>query len=261
MNGLDVLTGALLPLAVLAFLFEHLSLFSLGQGGAGWLAAFLLYDLAWYADHRLSHRTGFFWAMHHVHHSSPEYNMTVASRGFLVDNTLLSRPTFFLLPLLGVSPLHFMVIQVCTNIWGIAQHTRLVGKLGWLDRLFATPSSHRVHHGCDEKYLDRNYGEVLMLWDRLFGTYQPEEEAPTYGVAVPIETCNPIRIELAGFQWLAEKWRRASSWGDKLSCLYRPPEWAPPVGARVPVRPVHSTGPRGVGSGAGVGPGDCLADP
>jgi sterol desaturase/sphingolipid hydroxylase (fatty acid hydroxylase superfamily) len=153
--------------------------------------------------------------------------MTVASRGFLVDTTLLSRPTFFLLPILGVGPFQFIVIAILTNIWGIAQHTRLIGKLGWLDWLIATPSNHRVHHGCDPQYIDRNYGEILMIWDRLLGTYEPEREEPTYGVVHPIDTTNPLLIEVAGLRWLAAKVRTCTSWRDKVRCFYRPPEWQP----------------------------------
>ena len=160
--------------------------------------------------------------------------MTVASRGFLIDGTLLSRPTFYLLPLLGVSPYQFVVISIATNIWGIAQHTRLVGRLGWLDWLFATPSNHRVHHGSNDIYLDKNYGEVLMIWDHLFGTYQREEEEPTYGVTEPIDTYNPIAIEVAGLEWLWRKMKRATTWGDKLRCLVLPPGWEPTCPERTP---------------------------
>ncbi len=224
--ALSVLIGHLLPVALIALLFEHARLFTIGTGPGAWLLAFLLYDLAWYVDHRIGHRTGLFWSMHHVHHSSTEYNMTVASRGFLFDNTLLPRPTFYLLPILGLSAFHVVVVIIITNIWGIAQHTRLVGRLGRLDWLLATPSSHRVHHGVEPKYIDRNYGEVLMIWDHLFGTYQAEEEEPTYGVTTPIETYNPVRIEVAGLRWLRAKIRKQKRPSDKLRCLVRPPEWS-----------------------------------
>ena len=106
-------------------------------------ATFVLYDL-WYIDHRLGHRVGFFWAMHQVHHSSEQYNMTVASRGLVIDIFAIAT-LFYVLPLIGVSPLQFLV-SVVTNVWGIAQHTRLVGRYV-LDSWFATPSNHRVHHG------------------------------------------------------------------------------------------------------------------
>ena len=225
--GLDVVLGGVLPLAVIAWLHAHLALFELGFGPAGWAAAFLMYDFIWYLDHRLSHRVGLFWAMHQVHHSSREFDMTVASRGFVLDNTLLPRPLFFLLPLFGFSPLHFLVVKILTSLWGIAQHTREVGKLGPLDALMATPSNHRVHHGSDPEYQDRNYGEVLMIWDHLFGTYQAEDHPPTYGVTEPLETHNPLKIELAGLGWLRQKWRRMPTLRDKVHCLWRPPGWEP----------------------------------
>ena len=225
---LNMTIGHLLPLGLMAWIHHHAHLLVLPSSVLGWAAAFILYDLAWYVDHRIAHRTGFFWAMHHVHHSSPEYNMTVASRGFILDMTLFSRPTFYLLPILGITPYHFMVVSIASNIWGIAQHTRMVGKLGWLDWFFATPSNHRVHHGSNPKYLDRNYGEVWIIWDRLFGTYKAEEEEPTYGVTDPINTNNPVRIETAGLQWLWAKMRRAHHFQDALRCLWMPPEWTLP---------------------------------
>lgn len=224
---INVAVGHLLPLALMVTIYSWTGPQAWSEGALGWIVAWLLYDLAWYTDHRIAHRVGFFWAMHHVHHSSTEYNMTVASRGFLVDTTLLSRPTFYLLPLAGVAPEQFLVITIITNIWGIAQHTRLVGKLGWLEWWLATPSNHRVHHGYNPKYIDRNYGEVLMIWDQLFGTYQAEEEEPKYGVVKPIETYHPGKVQLAGFQWLWGKVSRCTRSRDKLACLFMPPEWEP----------------------------------
>lgn len=224
---IELIFGALVPLGLYTLIYLNFASFSLGFGVVGWTVAFLLRDLCWYVDHRIGHRVALFWAMHHVHHSSAEYNMTVASRGFLVDATMLSRPLFFLLPLAGITPLHYVAVTIVTNIWGIAQHTALVGRLGWLDHIFATPSNHRVHHGSNEKYLDRNYGEVLILWDRLFGTYQVEEEEPTYGVTEPINTYNPARIQVAGLAWLAAKLRRVKGWRMKLRVLFSPPGWEP----------------------------------
>ncbi|MBT6175996.1 MAG: sterol desaturase family protein [Deltaproteobacteria bacterium] len=227
--AVNTLAGHLLPLAAIAFIYQYGHVFELPGGTIGWVLGVLMYDLAWYCDHRIAHRVGFFWAMHHVHHSSSEYNMTVASRGFVVDTTLLSRPTFYLLPLLGLSPYHFIVINIFTNVWGIAQHTRLIGKLPLLDLIFATPSNHRVHHGSNEKYLDMNYGEVLIIWDRLFGTYRAEDQEPDYGVTDPINTCNPIKIQVAGVAWLAKKIKSTSAFSEKLRCLVMPPEWLPPA--------------------------------
>jgi len=224
---INMLVGYLLPLAAMAYLYKEFALFEMPSGNLSWIVAFLLYDLAWYIDHRLAHRVGFLWAMHHVHHSSTEYNTTVASRGFLVDITLLSRPTFYLLPLLGVTPTQFIAVSIITNIWGIAQHTRIIGKLKILDKVFATPSNHRVHHGSDIEYIDKNYGEVFIIWDRLFGTYKAEDQEPNYGVTIPINTNNPIKIELAGINWMIQKIRQAKNLKEKTLCLLMPPEWLP----------------------------------
>lgn len=237
--AVDVFVGAVLPVAALFWLYENVRIATLGFGPVGWLIAFLAYDLAWYIDHRIAHRTGLFWAFHHVHHSSNEYNMTVASRGFVLDNTLLTRPFFFVLPVLGMSPLHLLVVKLVTNVYGIAQHTRLVPKLPVLDAVLATPSNHRVHHGSDEKYLDRNYGEVLILWDRLFGTYQREEEEPTYGVVDRLESYNVVTIETAGLRWFARKLRSMPTWADRLRCLVYPPGWYPD-GFATPAEAPHS---------------------
>ena len=225
--GLNTVVSHLLPLAAMAYLYSWWSVIELPAGVVGWIAGFLLYDLAWYVDHRIAHRVGFLWAMHHVHHSSPEYNATVASRGFSLDITWLSRPTFYLLPILGITPVHFMIINTVTNIWGIAQHTRVIDRLGWLDKVLATPSNHRVHHASDEVYIDKNYGEVLIIWDHIFGTYEPEAHEPTYGVTTPIQTNNPLKIEIAGILWLLQKLSTASGATNKMLCLLMPPEWEP----------------------------------
>ncbi len=220
----DLFLGRLLPLAILTWLHEHARLVTLPGGGAGFFLAFLLYDLTWYVDHRIAHRTGLFWAFHQVHHSSREFNYTVASRGFLLDS-FATRPLFYLLPVLGVSPFQYISIQILTNIFGIFQHTRLIRRLGPLDHLLATPSNHRVHHGSDTKYLDRNYGEVLVVWDHLFGSYQREEEEPTFGLTTNLETYHPFKIEVAGILWLAARMRSADRLHDKLRYLWKPPDW------------------------------------
>lgn len=222
--GKDLFLGKLLPLGLVILLYENCRLFTLSHTWAGWLVAFLLYDLAWYWDHRIAHRTGLFWAFHHVHHSSQEYNFTVASRGFWLDN-MVTRPLFYLLPILGISPFQYISIQILTSIFGIFQHTRLIHKMPVFDWFLATPSNHRVHHGADLKYLDKNYGEVLIIWDKLFGTYQKEEEEPHYGLVKNIETNNPLAIEVAGIRWLWKQMQSATRWQDKLRYLYMPPGW------------------------------------
>ena len=223
--GINLIVGHLIPLALMEWIYTHCALLTLGNSALGWIAVFLLYDLAWYIDHRIGHRTGFFWAMHQVHHSSESYNMTVASRGFLLDISLLNRPTFYLLPLLGVSSFQFICISIATNIWGIAQHTRHIKSLSFLDYIFATPSNHRVHHGKDPKYIDKNYGEVLIVWDILFGTFQREEEEPQYGVIKAIDSHRLRDVQLVGFRRLFRKIEQAKGLKSKVMILVKPPEW------------------------------------
>lgn len=223
--GLNIGIGHLLPLSIMAYAYGTVASWTLSESIEGWVLAFVLYDLAWYIDHRIGHRVSLFWAMHQVHHSSTEYNTTVASRGFLFDTTLINRPMFYLLPILGVSPFQFICISIVTNIWGIAQHTRLVGHVPILDLLFATPSNHRVHHGKDPKYIDRNYGEVLIIWDRIFGTYQKEEKEPSYGVIEPINTYNLAEVQLMGFKRLLHKIKSTPGLTNKIRVLVFPPAW------------------------------------
>ena len=154
----------------------------LGLGPLAWLAAFLLYDLMFYVAHRAGHELRLLWCFQSVHHTADEMRLTTAIRGSVLDFVYL--PWFFVwIPLLGVHPAMVLIVEVFGRLWGVASHLspRLVGRLGWLDRVVVTPSVHRVHHGRDLPYLDRNYGEVLLLWDRLLGTWADEDHAP--GVA------------------------------------------------------------------------------
>lgn len=220
----SILTAIVFPFAIYTILYNNFRLFTLPNNGWGWLGAFLIHDLIYYIDHRISHRTGLFWAFHSVHHSSEEFNFTVAARGFFLDG-ILTQPLYYLMPILGMSPYQIAAVLVFKSLFGIFNHTRLVGRMGWLEHLLCTPSNHRVHHGTDAKYLDRNYGQVLIIWDRLFGSYQREEEEPHYGLTTNINTHNIVAIELAGLRWLWAQMKTADNWRDRLRYLYMPPGW------------------------------------
>lgn len=191
----------------------------------GWLLAFLLNDLAYYVDHRIAHRSGFFWAFHVPHHSSREMNLTVSARGtaFGLGGTI--SPAYFVLALIGLNPVMFLGVKFFGNLWGIFNHTRLVRRMGWLDGWLCTPANHRVHHGTQPKYLDKNYGQTLLIWDRLFGTWQPEEEEPVYGLVSQMDSDRIWDIQTWGLQWLIRQMRSADSWSDRLRYLYYPPGW------------------------------------
>lgn len=216
--------GGLIQFTIYMFLFENARLFSVPFTIGGWIFVFLLHDLIYYLDHRIAHRTGLFWAFHHVHHSSKEFNLTVAARGFILDGSL-TQPLYYLMPILGVSIFQFALIVMLKSLWGIFNHTRFFRNMGPLEYLLATPSNHRVHHGTDVKYLDKNYGQVLILWDILFRSFQREEEEPTYGLTKNIDTYNVAKVQVAGIGWLVERINSADRWSDKIKYLYMPPGW------------------------------------
>jgi sterol desaturase/sphingolipid hydroxylase (fatty acid hydroxylase superfamily) len=191
--------GVLLSLgwkfAVLSWV-EGLAPWSIPITAASLVMAFVAAELAYYWYHRLSHEVPVLWAMHFVHHSSPEYNLLVAPRLSAIANFV--SPVFFApLVLVGFSP------EVITGSLALGLgyqfflHTKTIGQLGPIEGILNTPSAHRVHHGTNPQYIDRNYGGALMVWDRLFGTYEPEGETVRYGVTTGHWGYNPIRLQFA----------------------------------------------------------------
>jgi sterol desaturase/sphingolipid hydroxylase (fatty acid hydroxylase superfamily) len=217
--------GILIPFTVYIWVYDSFRLFDLAHTAWGLLAAFVGHELYYYWTHRLSHRTGLGWAFHSAHHSSNEFNFTVAARGFFLDSIFLA---IFLWPaaLFGVSPVQMFGMIILKNMYGIFNHARFVPKLGVIENYIATPANHRVHHGTQPKYIDKNYSQVLIIWDRFWGTFQREEETPTFGLTNPINTHNPIAIELYGWRWLWDRMQSAEHWQDKIAYLWRPPEWS-----------------------------------
>lgn len=222
----DALLGAPLFAGIYLLIYRELRLFEVPPLWWGWALAFVLNDLAYYVDHRVAHRTGFFWAIHTAHHSSREMNLTVSSRGTIFSLGGTMSPAYFVfLPLVGVPFAMFVAVKFFANLWGIFNHTRLIRRMGMLDDVLATPANHRVHHGTEAKYLDKNYGQVLIIWDRLFGTFQREQEEPTFGLVKQLESDRIVDIQTSGVRWLIESIRSAPRWQDKLRYLWRPPGW------------------------------------
>ncbi|MEY2150002.1 sterol desaturase family protein [Rhodanobacter sp. 115] len=193
-----------------------------------WISGLLLYDLLYYVFHRASHRVAVFWAAHVVHHQSERYNLTTALRqtgtGFLLT-------WVFYLPmaLLGWPVQVFAVIALIDLLYQFWVHTEQVGKLGWFDRVFCSPSNHRAHHAVNERYLDRNYGGILIVWDRLFGTFIEEDDTdpPVYGTRSPLQSWNPLWANAEVYWALAKDAAHAKRWRDKLQVWLRPPGWRP----------------------------------
>ncbi len=194
---------------------------------ASWAAVFVLVDLAYYWLHRLSHEVNILWAGHVVHHSSEEYNLTVALRQSSLHG-LMSWVFYLPLALLGVPWVMFAVCHGINLIYQFWIHTREIDRLGVLETVMNTPSHHRVHHGVNPKYQDRNYAGVFIVWDRLFGTFVPEEEEPVYGITIPLESWNPVWANVHVFVELFRNAWRTRRWRDKLRVVFGPPSWRPP---------------------------------
>jgi sterol desaturase/sphingolipid hydroxylase (fatty acid hydroxylase superfamily) len=191
-----------------------------------WVLLFVVVDLTWYCNHRFSHQVRIGWAAHQAHHSSEYFNLGTALRQ---KWNPWSEAIFWLpLPLLGFEPWTIYVAFGFNLIYQFFSHTERIGKL-WapVEFVFNTPSHHRVHHGSDDIYLDRNYGGILIIWDRLFGSFQPELHTPKYGLTAPIGTYNVLKLQYHEYGNILRDVRRAQSWRDRLGFVFGPPGWTP----------------------------------
>jgi sterol desaturase/sphingolipid hydroxylase (fatty acid hydroxylase superfamily) len=227
-----------LGLIVYLLIWERIALFQFSlESPWVWVLAFVLYDFCYYWSHRFGHERNVFWASHVVHHQSEDYNLTTALRqtstGFLLN-------WIFYLPmaLIGIPPVVLVTVGALNLLYQFWVHTRHIPKLGWFEWFFITPSNHRVHHGQNPIYMDRNYGGVFIVWDRLLGTFQEEldEEPVIYGVTTPLASWNPLWANLHFYTQLWRDAMHAGSWWDKLRIWFMPTGWRPAdVAARYPL--------------------------
>lgn len=192
-----------------------------------WVLYFFADDLSYYWFHRLSHNIRFFWASHVVHHSSQKYNLSTALRQNWTGNLTGTFAFWLWMPFLGFHPAMVMTMQAISLIYQFWIHTEAIHKLPRpVEFIFNTPSHHRVHHASDLKYLDKNHAGVLIIWDRMFGTFQPEEERPVFGLTRNISTYNPLRIATHEWAEIGKDLRKARSWQDAWHYLFAPPGWS-----------------------------------
>jgi len=199
---------------------------SFSEGIAVWALAFVLTDFAYYWAHRMSHEVNLLWIGHAVHHQSEDYNLGVALRQSVLQKVLLMW-VYWPLAAIGFSPEMFLTSMAINLLYQFWIHTELVDRMGPMEWVLNTPSHHRVHHGRNPEYIDRNHAGVLIIWDRMFGTFQEEFVKPTYGVTRPTESFNPIYA-----QWkpVADLWRDLRAipgWMDRLRFMFAPPGWYP----------------------------------
>ncbi len=196
-----------------------------------WVALLILEDFLYYWLHRFDHEIRLFWAVHVTHHSSQKFNFTVGFRSSVFQP--LYRFLYFIpLALLGFRPIDILFIYAVTQIWGIFVHTELIHKMGWLEYFMVTPSHHRVHHGSNPRYLDKNMGMFLIIWDKLFGTFQPELPAENYqpiayGLTKNIENPGPLSIVFHEWQQIwSDMTQKNISFKARLQYLLGPPGWS-----------------------------------
>ncbi|HET6431508.1 sterol desaturase family protein [Dyella sp.] len=230
----------LLTLGIYAWCVEHLALFALPAHSLWvWISALLLYDLLYYWLHRMGHEVNILWAAHVVHHQSEQYNLSTALRQTSTGG-LLGWIFYLPMALLGYPLEVFVAVALIDLLYQFWVHTEQVGKLGWFDRVFCSPSNHRAHHAVNDRYLDKNYGGILILWDRLFGTFVEEDERdpPVYGTRSPLRSLNPLWANAEVYWSTWQDARRAARWRDRLQIWLRPPGWRPAdVAARYPKAP------------------------
>lgn len=227
---------------VYVLLYETVKLVEIPGAWWAWVACFLLVDHQYYWFHRISHESNLPWGAHIVHHSSEEFNLAVALRQGAFQ-PLFSWVFYLPLAWLGFGPLMFLACSSFNTLYQFWIHTRLIDRLGPIEWVFNTPSHHRVHHGCDDKYLDKNYAGTLIIWDRLYGSFQPEEEEPTYGITKPLASWNPLWANVHYYSDLARLARQAPNWRERLKVWLKPPAWKPDwapegPGARPEVSPL-----------------------
>ncbi|MBF2055042.1 MAG: sterol desaturase family protein [Candidatus Sericytochromatia bacterium] len=209
------------------WLYEQARLQTLPLDAAwAWVACMLAVDFGYYWFHRASHRINLIWIGHGPHHQSEEFNLTVALRQGAFERFYSG---LFWLPLavLGFPPIMYLSCVQLMEIYQFFIHTRHIGQLGSLEWVLNTPSHHRVHHGKTPSYIDKNYGGILIIWDRLFGSFAPEHEAPVYGIVTPLRSWNPLWANLHYFGDLLQQSRQLPHPADKLRLWFKPPGWRP----------------------------------
>ena len=220
-----------LSIAIIGYgwLVEHLAIVHVQSSIWLYLIAFIALDLTGYLTHRIDHEINFFWNSHIVHHSSEEFNLACALRQSI--SVFFRVFTIFLLPaaLLGVPA---NVVAVVAPLHLFAQfwyHTQHIGRMGFLEKIIVTPSHHRVHHAINKEYIDKNYGQIFIFWDKWFGTFQEElpHVKPVYGITRPVQTWNPIKINFLHMWLLIKDAWNTKNWKDKFRIWLMPTGWRP----------------------------------
>ena len=218
-----ILKGATLALHFYLYQFKLINISEILPIWALWILTFVMIDFVFYFYHRISHRVNFLWAINMSHHSSEEMNFAVSFRQAWFG-PVSKIPFFMTLPLLGFDPTIIAVAGVISTLWGIVGHTQIIGNLGPLEWIFNTPSHHRVHHGANPQYIDKNYGNLFIIWDRIFGTFEPEDEPVKFGLVRNVNTFNPTKITFMGWIDIFNNIKGSKNFIEALYYFFGPPK-------------------------------------
>ena len=208
------------------YIFEHWRLFEIPNTIWTWIILFIGVDFFYYWFHRMSHQINALWAAHIVHHQSEEYNLTVALRQSWFQGWF-SWIFYLPLALIGFDPIIFLTLSSFNTLYQFWIHTRTIKSMGFLEHILNTPSHHRVHHGSNPKYIDKNHAGTLIIWDKLFGTFQKEEEEVYYGITTPLASWNPVWANVHYWKELIETAKKSDNLSDKIRVFVKPPGWFP----------------------------------
>lgn len=208
------------------YVYENIAPFQIELNAFTWILGIVIFDFIAYWFHRLSHEINFLWAAHIVHHQSEELNFTTVFRVSFF--AVIFRSFFFIwMPFIGFDAIAILTFGVFLGAYQFVTHSRLIGKLGFLEEIFTTPSHHRVHHGRNQKYMDHNYGHILIIWDKMFGTFVREDEEPEYGITSGFESNSAIRAQFSYWKDLFTRSFRTKGFKNKMLVFLKGPAWTP----------------------------------
>lgn len=216
----------ILSIGLYTFLFEKFAIFEIPNTIWTFLLLFFLYDFCYYWAHRLSHEVNLFWGGHVVHHSSEEYNLSVALRQSSTQ-TIWTFAFYLPLAFLGFNPVSLVLASGLNLLYQFWIHTESINRMGFLEKFMNTPSHHRVHHGRNPKYIDKNHGGTFIVFDKWFGTFKEEEERPIYGITTPVNSWNPVWVNAAHYATMKKEIVQIPNWKDRVRYLFNKPGWLP----------------------------------
>jgi alkylglycerol monooxygenase len=216
----------LFGIGLYVLVYEYLRIWEIPSNWYTLIILFIATDFTYYWAHRMSHEINLFWSGHVVHHQSEDYNLSVALRQSSFQ-VIWTSAFYFPLAIIGFRPIDFALMAALTTLYQFWIHTELIGKMGFIEKFMVTPSHHRVHHGRDPKYIDRNHGGAFIVWDMMFGTYQEEQETPTYGITSPVKSWNPVWANFSHYKIMLHELKQISGFIDKIKYLFYKPGWFP----------------------------------